>query len=238
MNPEYSELVALGLVQYVVFLLSTTCHEASHALAAKIGGDPTASLGGQVTLNPTPHVMREPFGMVVVPLLSLISGNGLIGWASAPFDPLWQMRFPKRAAWMSLAGPAANFTLMLLAALLIHAGIFAGVFRVPEYLSSFHLVDAAAPGAMEGVAKFISILFSLNLLLGMFNLLPVPPLDGFAALGLFMTEPMAVRFNEWGHQIRAYSFIGLLIGWQVFGQIYWPIFRFATHLLYPGYSMG
>ena len=62
MNPE---LLVFGLVQYVVFLLSTTCHEAAHALAAKMGGDMTAFEGGQVTLNPLPHVRREPFGMVV-----------------------------------------------------------------------------------------------------------------------------------------------------------------------------
>ena len=64
------EFLTLGLIWYIVFLFSTTCHEASHALVAKLGGDPTAFHGGQVTLNPVPHVQREPFGMVVVPLLS------------------------------------------------------------------------------------------------------------------------------------------------------------------------
>src|SRR5437660_25605 len=134
MNPLTPENLAIGLLRYVVFLFSTTCHEAAHALAAKIGGDPTAALGGQVSLNPIPHIRREPFGMVVVPALSLLTGGFMLGWASAPFDPLWRQRYPRRAAWMALAGPAANFTLVLLSILLIRIGIFTGYFDAPSRL--------------------------------------------------------------------------------------------------------
>ena len=74
MNSLTPELLTIGLLQYVVFLLSTTFHEASHAFAAKLGGDLTAFHGGQVTLNPLPHIRREPFGMVVFPLLGLLLG--------------------------------------------------------------------------------------------------------------------------------------------------------------------
>ena len=81
------EALVQGLIWYVVFLFSTTCHEASHSLAAKWGGDLTAFRGGQVTLNPLPHMKREPFGMLVVPLLSFLLGDWMIGWASAPYDP-------------------------------------------------------------------------------------------------------------------------------------------------------
>ena len=81
------DLIAIGFVWYVVFLFSTTCHEASHALAAKLGGDETAALGGQLTLNPLPHIRREPFGMVLVPILALVFTGRIIGWASAPFNP-------------------------------------------------------------------------------------------------------------------------------------------------------
>ena len=82
---------------YVAFLLSITCHEGAHALAAKLGGDLTAFHEGQVSLNPVPHIRREPFGAVVVPLLSYILGGWMIGWASAPYDPDWQRRHPHRA---------------------------------------------------------------------------------------------------------------------------------------------
>jgi Zn-dependent protease len=230
MNPD---VLALGALRYIVFLFSTTCHEASHALVAKLGGDETAAQGGQVTLNPLPHIRREPFGMVVVPLLALVTGGGLIGWASAPYDPLWSQRHPRRAAWMSLAGPAANFALVLLAALLMHVGIWTGVFRAPEYLGSTHLIEAMQAGPMEGVATLLSVLFSLNLLLGVFNLLPVPPLDGFSAIALLMSESTAARWNQLGQGFRQYSFLGLLLVWQAFPYIYGPVFLTGLKLLYP-----
>ena len=138
MEAMNADTLALGAMRYLVFLFSTTCHEASHALAAKLGGDNTAFHGGQVTLNPVPHIRREPFGMIVVPVLSVLMGGGMIGWASAPYDPLWQQRHPRRAAWMSLAGPGANFALVALAALIIHIGLLTGIFRPPEYLNSTH----------------------------------------------------------------------------------------------------
>ena len=71
--------IALGAVWYLVFLFSTTCHEAAHALAAKWGGDLTAFEGGQVTLNPIPHIRRSPFGMVIVPIASFALGGWMIG---------------------------------------------------------------------------------------------------------------------------------------------------------------
>jgi hypothetical protein len=116
--PDLSpELLAFGFIWYIAFLFSTTCHEAAHALVAKIGGDTTAALGGQVTLNPVPHIQREPWGMVVIPLISfaLNKGQSMFGWASAPYDPLWERRHPHRAALMALAGPATNYLLMFLA---------------------------------------------------------------------------------------------------------------------------
>ena len=117
------QFLALGFIYYVVFLFSTTCHEAAHALAAKIGGDNTADLGGQVSLNPIPHIRRSPYGMVVFPLLSFFLLNGgMIGFASAPYDPSWARRHPHRAALMALAGPATNFSLMILGAIGLRVG--------------------------------------------------------------------------------------------------------------------
>ena len=109
----------MGLALYAGFLFSTVLHEAAHALAAKRGGDWTAYHGGQVSLDPLPHIRREPLGTVVVPLISYFLGGWMIGWASTPYDPFWAQAHPRRAAWMSLAGPAANFLVVLLAFLLI-----------------------------------------------------------------------------------------------------------------------
>jgi len=224
---------ALSLIQYMVFLFSTVCHEAAHALAAKWGGDPTAFLGGQVTLSPWPHIRREPFGMVIMPLLGLFTGSGLIGWASAPFDPYWSQRYPKRAAWMSLAGPMANFTLVLIAAICMRVGIAVGVFRFPDHLSLTHLVQARGGGDfLDGTVVFLSILFSLNILLGTFNLIPLPPLDGFSVLGLFLPESSARKLAELRLTIGAYSFIGLLIAWRIFGDVYWSVLGQALRVLY------
>ena len=115
--PELTpELLVFGFIWFVAFLFSTTCHEAAHALVAKWGGDETAALGGQVSLNPVPHMKREPWGMIVIPILSylMMNGNGMMGWASAPYDTAWERRHPRRSGWMALAGPTANFLLMLL----------------------------------------------------------------------------------------------------------------------------
>ncbi len=224
---------ALSLIQYFVFLFSTVCHEAAHALAAKWGGDPTAFLGGQVSLSPWPHIRREPFGMVVMPLLGLFAGGGLIGWASAPFDVYWSQRYPKRAAWMSLAGPMANFSLVAIAGILMKVGMMAGVFRIPDFFSMSHLVEVRGSNELaEGAAAFLSVLFSLNVLLGTFNLLPVPPLDGFSVLGLFLPEAGARKLAEVRVTIGAYAFIGLLLAWRVFGGIYQEVLHQALRVLY------
>jgi Zn-dependent protease len=229
-----SEFLVAGLVWYVVFLLSTTCHEAAHAWAAQMGGDLTAFHGGQVSLDPLPHIRREPFGMVLFPILSYITGGWMMGWASAPYDPYWAQQHARRAAWMSLAGPCANFALAILAGVLIHVGIWSGMLRNPESVSFMHVVQAAGPGIGSGLATFFSLMFSLNLLLGVFNLLPIPPLDGFSVVGIFLSEDAARRFQQFGWSIRSYTFLGLLLAWRVFEPIFDPIFGFSLRVLYPG----
>jgi len=207
--PDLSpETLALGFIWYVAFLFSTTCHEAAHAYVAKLGGDTTAALGGQVSLNPIPHIRRAPFGMVVFPILSFFLSGGMIGWASAPYDPLWERRHPHRSAWMALAGPAANFTLMMIAALALRIG------------RSYHLLSYDPLTGKPGLVLLtLFIVFSLNLLLGTFNLLPVPPLDGSTGIMVFMTEDRAQRYLDW---IRGNSFAmaGLLVGLVVFQRVF------------------
>src|ERR1700730_9490415 len=122
MNPDHAQQIVLGLTWFVVFLFSTTLHEASHALAGYRLGDPTAYHGGQVTLNPLPHIRREPMGMILVPLLTYVSRGwgrrgmllvprppsaargGMGGGARPPSAPAGARRNPRRAAVMALAG--------------------------------------------------------------------------------------------------------------------------------------
>ena len=228
MNPD---LLVLGFVQYVVFLLSTTCHEAAHALVAKLGGDMTAFEGGQATLNPLPHIKREPFGMVLMPLLGIISQSGLIGWASAPYDPLWSIRHPKRAGLMSLAGPATNFAIAILAAMSMRIGLAMGIFTKGAITTS-HIVGAPAGTITEGVATVLSTFFTLNILLGLFNLLPFPPLDGYGALGLVTSENGARKLIEWRFKFRSVAILGLVLGWRVVDQFYYPMLNTGLGLVY------
>jgi Zn-dependent protease len=231
--------LALGAIWYVVFLFSTTCHEAAHALVAKLGGDTTAAEGGQVSLNPIPHILRSPVGMVAAPILSFLVGGWMIGWASAPFNPAWQRQFPRRSAWMALAGPAANFSLMLLAGIAIRIGLAAGYFQAPGLIRSYaSLVVPANAAEPTFLTSALSVLFILNLLLGTFNLLPVPPLDGHAGIMVVMPEGVAQRYMDWVHHSRNFALLGLIIAWTLFDRIFQPVFFFALRILYAGAHNG
>jgi len=120
---------------------------------------------------------------------------------------------------MALAGPAANYTLMLLAVVGLRAG---------RSMGWLHTNPQTGQPDLATVALFV--FFSLNLLLGTFNLLPVPPLDGSAGIMLFMGESRAQRYLDW---LRGNSFamVGLLVGLLVFRYFYGPVENFATNLL-------
>jgi len=225
--------LVLGLLWYVVLLFSLTFHEAAHAWAALRGGDRTAYLGGQVSLDPLPHVRREPVGTVVAPWLFYLVGGWMIGWASTPFDPVWAHAHPRRAAWMAVAGPAANLALVLAAALAVRAGMAAGIFEAPASVGFSSLTAATAFGVWETVALLLSLLFTLNLLLFVFNLLPFPPLDGSSALGIVLSEEGARRIQRLMAQPGP-ALIGILMAWFLIGRVFRPIHLFAVNLLYPG----
>lgn len=227
---EGDELVLLP-VWYAVFLLSLTCHEAAHAWAAWRGGDPTAYEGGQVSLDPRPHVQREPFGTVLVPLLTYFNTGWMIGWASAPYDPRWEERHPHRAAWMAAAGPAANLILALTGFALLRGGIVAGVWEpwigdVAGQVSMElgHLVDPGpeAAGWLDGLARFGSILLGLNAVLFLFNLLPLPPMDGAAIVAGLVPPARRLRDALRGNMLL--SLAGLVVAWLVFSSLFWPLF--------------
>jgi Zn-dependent protease len=226
-------LLVLGLTWFVVFLFSTTLHEAGHALVAWKLGDPTAYEGGQVSLNPIPHIRRAPIGMLLVPLVTFATTHWMMGWASAPYDPFWAHRYPKRAALMAAAGPAANLLLVIVSGLLIRTGVWTGIFFAPDIANFTSVTAAAGDSWAAGVVTPLSILFSLNLLLFTFNLLPLPPLDGSAILPGLMSDDMARRFHELLRQ-PMFSMIGLLAAWRVFPLISDPLQTLALNLLYPG----
>ena len=234
-SPLYmdTQLLMHGVGWYVAFIFSTTLHEAAHGWAALKLGDPTAYHGGQVTLDPMPHIRREPFGMVLVPLASFFMAGWMMGWGSCPYHPTWALNHPKKSCWMALAGPAANLLLVVLAGILIRLGLAFDLFAVPESISFTRVVLPAGREGLTGVTTFLSILFTLNLILMCFNLLPIPPLDGSALPLMVLDHRTAQRYMSALHN-PTFSFIGLFIAWNVFGRIFSPIHQVGLNLLYLG----
>jgi Zn-dependent protease len=218
---------------YVAFVISTTAHEAAHASAAYLGGDRTAYEGGQVSLNPLPHMQREPLGMILMPLMSVFLYGWAIGWASTPYDPTWEQRYPRRAAWMAAAGPAANLLIALLCLIALRAGLETGLFYLPNGgVTTSFLVGADDPFA-QNVGRFLGILLLLNAILFVFNLLPVPPLDGASALGLLLPARQILRFKEALSSGGAASLLFIVV-FLFFGRLFvGPIVSTVLRLLYP-----
>lgn len=223
---------------YFVFLYSTVLHEAGHAWAALKLGDDTAYKGGQVSLDPIPHMRREPIGMIIVPIISFFLNMqrgylGLMGWASAPYDPHWALQYPRRSAWMAMAGPAGNLILVLASALLIRLGYHLEFFEPGTYFFGSVVKAAGENRLAEFLAMLLGMTFSLNLLLMIFNLFPVPPFDGSAIPIFFMKERTAEKYMHaiWNPQ---YQILGMIIAYQAFGSIFYPIHFYAVGLLYPG----
>ena len=228
---EHTDKILLFPLWYAVFLLSLTCHEAAHAWVAFRGGDPTAYLGGQVTLNPVPHIRREPFGTVLAPLVTYVVMGWMMGWASAPYDPFWEDRHPKRAAVMAAAGPAANFALFAIAFGALRFGLSSGVWGPPfDEISIDRLVVPMGDGAgiYDPLGRILCITMFLNLALGLFNLIPVPPLDGSAVVAGLV--PGGDRLRD-AIRSSGLGFIPILAAWVLFDFIFSPIFGIVYGLL-------
>jgi Zn-dependent protease len=207
------------IAMYLLFLFSTTCHEAAHAFAAHRGGDDTAYSLGHVSLDPTPHIFRSPWGMVVAPLIGLYYMGFPFGWASVPYDPHWGRRHPLRQAGMSLAGPAANFALALLAIITLRSLIAAGVYHLSGTGSEVgHLVlneGVQQNSPLAALAFLLMNLFSLNLVLGLFNLMPFPPLDGAGVVEGVSPRTLGALYNRL-REIPGHEFLGWIAASQLF----------------------
>jgi Zn-dependent protease len=218
-------------INYGVFVASVTLHEAAHAWAAWRLGDDTAHRGGLVSLDPTPHIRRSVMGMVVVPIAAFLLQGWMLGWASTPYDRQWALAHPRRSALMGLAGPAANLLLAALAAGGILVGVACGALEVLAHPSWDQVAGALEGGAWPCAAYVLSIVFSLNLLLTLFNLMPVPPLDGASALMLVLPQAQAASYWAWTQRGQL-AFIGLLLAWRGFDLVFVPVWKAAIGLLH------
>jgi Zn-dependent protease len=223
------------VIWYAVFLFTLTFHEGAHALLAYWGGDDTAYRGGQVTLNPIPHVRREPFGTILIPILTFFMSGWMMGWASAPYDGDWGRRHPKRLAAMSAAGPAANLLLATVVFVVLKVLLSSGYFVAPERVSFSHVVEpAAAEGAAlgAGLALLLSVALNLNILLCLFNLIPLPPLDGAGVVQGLMPNTVGRRLESVAAN-PMFAMMGLLVAWRVFDFVFGPAFAVMLGLLHP-----
>lgn len=222
---------------YPAFLFSTCFHEAAHAWAGSHGGDSTATDAGLATLSPLPHLRRSPVGLLVVPLFTAVTRGWAMGWASAPYSPAWAERYPRRAAWMAAAGPAANLVIAGVALALIASGLAAGRFHPPPTANLDRLVVPAGAFAASAftvvAAKLLSIVCVLNVLLAAFNLIPLPPLDGAAVLSLVLPHSLAARWRQLVAQ-PVMSLVGMLLAYRFGGLITDPLLSVLLALLYPG----
>lgn len=213
---------------YVMFVFSTTCHEAAHAFVAKRGGDDTAYSLGHVTLDPMPHIVRSPWGMVIAPLIGIYTLGYPLGWASVPYDPYWGQRHPLRRAVMSLAGPLANFALALTAIVILRVLIETGVFHLSGTgvrAGFVYLNEGVKQNSPLAAAAFmLTHLFVLNLFLGAFNLMPFPPLDGASVAEGLSPRTLGSLYDRL-REIPAHEFLGWIAASQLFRYLDGPINR-------------
>jgi Zn-dependent protease len=177
-------------IAFVVLLFSLTVHESAHAWTADRLGDPTARLLGRVSLNPVVHA--DLFGTVIFPLISMMSGVPLIGWAKpVPVNISRLRRHRSDYVLVAAAGPASNLLIALAAAALLAL--------IPSTPIVVGDAEISAP-----LLAFVTRALYVNVLLAVFNMLPIPPLDGGNVLGGILPRPLAVRYDA---LVRPYGFI-------------------------------
>ena len=198
-----SKLVAEFILNMVAFLFSASVHESAHAWMSSRFGDDLARSQGRISLNPLVHI--DPIGTLLFPAIAFFTRVPLLGWAkSTPVNPLaWRN---KRVAnfWVSAAGVICNFIIAIIAGIAIRSLYSTGIIDV----GSEGLVPANATSTIaQGAVSLLQTFFQLNIVLGVFNLIPVPPLDGSGVLASLLPE----SFEAGIEQISQFGYILLFV---------------------------
>ena len=222
---------------FIAFILSLSVHESAHALTSYWFGDDTGRLQGRISLNPMAHI--DPIGTILIPLMGFLSvTQGLppmIGWAKpVETNPLrWRNKDLANIS-VSAAGPISNFLLAFAIFVAMKIMILSGMVA-PGYIEPFTYIQPAPgqPDWVLPVCTFLSLMLILNVALAVFNLIPIPPLDGSHVLETLLPDSLKDVYD----QIRPYSWIILLgLLWLgVFGLILGPVRRLVIVNLLWGY---
>jgi Zn-dependent protease len=212
------------LLWFIVFLFSLSVHESSHAFVSDRFGDDLGRMMGRISLNPIVHI--DPIGTLLFPLMGALFSIPIFGWAKpVPVNPLAWREKDKANFWVSAAGPLSNFTLAIIFFVVVKILLVTGaILPIPSGLS---LVSGT--GIMDPVAKLVGIGLTVNLGLGLFNLFPIPPLDGSKMLHAVLPGE-AQRGYE---QIEQYGFLLLfvLVWFGAARFVFFPVLRVVAHLL-------
>jgi Zn-dependent protease len=199
------------LISFAILIISIIAHEVAHGYAANSLGDPTARLAGRLTLNPLPHI--DLMGSIVIPALLILTQSPIFfGWAKpVPYNPYNLRNQRWGEALVAIAGSATNIFLAVIFGLFVRYGASIGL-----------------DPAMLLLAKTITF---ANLFLGLFNLIPFPPLDGFTALRAALPWHLSASMNRLEHQIRNAGVVALLLFLFVFSNVFAePFYHFVKWL--------
>lgn len=199
------------ILTLIVLMVSVILHEVAHGYAANALGDPTARLSGRLTMNPLPHL--DPVGSVIVPLVLVTSQSGILfGWAKpVPYNPYNLRNARWGEAIVAVAGSATNL-------------LIAAVFIMCVHAASAGIIPASA-GAFAGTVAFI------NLFLGLFNLVPVPPLDGYTVLRGILPYTFSYKLMAFEDHVRNLGMLGIIVVLLAFSFVFaGPFFALVSHL--------